>query len=62
MQNVYKHADAKTIEIAISLKIDDICLKITDDGKGFDVQRQRKGIGLKNLNSRVADLNGQLDI
>ncbi|WP_439153358.1 tetratricopeptide repeat-containing sensor histidine kinase, partial [Winogradskyella sp.] len=36
MQNIYKHANAKSIKISISLKNDVICLDIKDDGDGFD--------------------------
>jgi signal transduction histidine kinase len=61
MQNIYKHAQAQQIKIAISLENDDICLMISDDGQGFDTSRNRKGIGLKNMQSRVADISGNID-
>lgn len=61
MQNIYKHAEAKHINISISLENNVICLDITDDGKGFDSSKSKKGIGLKNMTSRVADIGGQID-
>ncbi|WP_179333643.1 tetratricopeptide repeat-containing sensor histidine kinase [Winogradskyella costae] len=60
MQNIYKHANAKGITICISLEKDLICLDIVDDGSGFDTSKNKKGIGLKNMNSRVSDLNGTI--
>jgi signal transduction histidine kinase len=60
MQNIYKHADATEIKISISLEKDVICLDISDDGKGFDTTKKIKGIGLKNMTSRVEDLNGEI--
>ncbi|MDN3491268.1 tetratricopeptide repeat-containing sensor histidine kinase [Winogradskyella bathintestinalis] len=61
MQNIYKHANAKIIEISISLKKNLICLDIIDDGDGFDISKKKKGIGLKNIKSRVEDIDGQID-
>lgn len=58
MQNIYKHAQATTISVAILLINNDICLEVTDDGQGFDVNKQRRGIGLKNMSSRVNEVNG----
>lgn len=61
MQNIYKHANAKTIKISISLKNDVICLDIIDDGDGFDSSKNKKGIGLKNMTSRVEDIKGKIN-
>ncbi|NNE31566.1 MAG: tetratricopeptide repeat protein [Winogradskyella sp.] len=60
LQNIYKHANAKTIKISISLENDVICLDIIDDGDGFDTTKSKKGIGLKNMSSRVQDVNGEI--
>lgn len=60
MQNIYKHANAKAIKISISLENDVICLDIIDDGEGFDTSKSKKGIGLKNMTSRVEDINGRI--
>ena len=61
MQNIYKHAEAKHINISFSLKNNVICLYIADDGKGFDTSKGKKGIGLKNMTSRVADIDGKIE-
>ncbi|WP_111682312.1 ATP-binding protein [Winogradskyella tangerina] len=60
MQNIYKHANAKAIKISISLEKNVICLDIIDDGEGFDTSKSKKGIGLKNMTSRVEDINGKI--
>ena len=60
MQNIYKHANAKAIKISISLEKTVICLEIIDDGEGFDTSKSKKGIGLKNMTSRVEDINGNI--
>jgi len=61
LQNIYKHADAKAVKISFKLKNDVICLSVSDDGKGFDVNKSRKGIGLKNINSRTNELEGKIN-
>jgi signal transduction histidine kinase len=60
MQNIYKHAKASVIKISISLEKSVICLNIIDDGEGFDASKSKKGIGLKNMTSRVEEINGEI--
>ncbi|QDO93641.1 tetratricopeptide repeat protein [Formosa sediminum] len=62
LQNTYKHAKADNIYINFYTKDDDICLEIKDDGIGFDLSKLRKGIGLKNMTSRVHEINGFITI
>ncbi len=58
LQNIFKHAKAKTVKISFQRNKSVICFSITDDGIGFDPNKSKKGIGLKNINSRVNELNG----
>lgn len=62
LQNIYKHAEATHVKIAFSRKKDVILLTIKDDGKGFNVNKAKKGIGLKNIDSRVKDIGGRAEI
>lgn len=59
LQNIYKHAEATQVIISIQLKNDVICVSISDDGKGFDISKSKKGIGHKNINSRANQLEGR---
>ena len=61
MQNIYKHAEATHIEISISYQKKSILLSISDNGKGFDTSKSKKGIGLKNMTSRVKEIKGEID-
>lgn len=61
LQNIYKHAKAEAVKISFQLKNNVILLSITDDGDGFDVNKSKKGIGIKNINARVNDLQGSVD-
>ncbi|WP_228850361.1 ATP-binding protein [Aegicerativicinus sediminis] len=60
LQNIYKHAEANKVGIGISLENDVICLTVEDDGKGFDVSKGKRGIGIKNINSRVDEIGGEV--
>jgi signal transduction histidine kinase len=62
LQNIYKHANATHVVINFNQEDDFILLNITDNGSGFEVNKARKGIGLKNIRSRVAELNGEVKI
>ncbi len=62
LQNIYKHAEAKFVKINFELKNEFILLEIKDDGNGFEINKVKKGIGLKNIASRVEDLGGDLNI
>ncbi|KAA5827956.1 tetratricopeptide repeat protein [Algibacter amylolyticus] len=62
LHNIYKHAKASVVEISFKLKNNVICLTIKDNGSGFDINRAKSGIGLKNMNSRIKELNGTINI
>ncbi|MFL1011026.1 tetratricopeptide repeat-containing sensor histidine kinase [Flavisericum labens] len=62
LHNIYKHAYASHVNISFKLKNDVICLSIADDGAGFDVNKAKSGIGLKNINSRVDEIDGTINI
>lgn len=62
LHNIYKHANATIVNISFKSKNNVICLTIEDDGSGFDVNKAKSGIGLKNMNSRIKEINGTLSI
>lgn len=61
LTNTIKHADAKHASIDIAIKNNHMHLIYNDDGKGMQ-KKSSSGIGMKNINSRVQLLNGQLQI
>ncbi len=58
VNNVYKYAKAKQVQISITLS-EDIVLIVEDDGVGFDKTIKAKGIGLLNIKERVKNLEGE---
>jgi PAS domain S-box-containing protein len=62
LNNIAKHAAAKKVTITV-LKIDNILrVVVADDGKGFDVNNKRKGIGISNMINRIESFNGDVAI
>ncbi len=64
LNNIRKHADAQQVQIAITLSAAKqlLELQIVDDGKGFDLDGETIGYGLKNLRRRCEALNGHCEI
>ncbi|MEJ1222125.1 tetratricopeptide repeat-containing sensor histidine kinase [Sediminicola sp. 1XM1-17] len=62
LQNCVKHALAKNIEVTLDANENEILVGISDDGVGYQVKREKKGIGLKNIISRVQKMKGSVDI
>ncbi|HEX9152673.1 MAG TPA: ATP-binding protein [Flavobacterium sp.] len=62
LQNINKYASANTIKVELKKREDDLFLAISDDGVGFNVNRAKKGIGLQNIQSRIKECNGTVDI
>ncbi|WP_169671485.1 tetratricopeptide repeat-containing sensor histidine kinase [Flavivirga algicola] len=62
LHNIHKHAHATEVNISFKLKNNVICLKMSDNGSGFDVNKAKSGIGLKNMNSRINEISGSLNI
>ena len=60
--NSLKHSECSEIRLEINQLNGDINLIFEDNGKGFEVDMARKGMGLSNIEKRVEKLNGQLTI
>jgi signal transduction histidine kinase len=64
LANVAKHAGASHVNVDLWATSDRILLEISDDGKGFDLESASKtiGHGLANMQTRVANVGGDLDV
>ncbi|WP_176974416.1 tetratricopeptide repeat protein [Tenacibaculum sp. MAR_2010_89] len=62
LQNIIKHAKAKKVILDFSLKNQDLVIKIQDNGVGFNSKKGKKGIGLKNIKTRIEKLKGSIEI
>ncbi|PZX95065.1 sensor histidine kinase [Flavobacterium aquariorum] len=62
LQNCNKYADATKIKVEFKKHNDNLVLKISDDGVGFNINRAKKGIGLQNIKTRTIECEGTLEI
>ncbi|WP_233899930.1 tetratricopeptide repeat-containing sensor histidine kinase [Tenacibaculum piscium] len=62
IQNCKKHAKASKVIITFVMHKNHVFLQMEDNGIGFDAKINKKGIGLQNLQERIEELNGTLDI
>jgi signal transduction histidine kinase len=53
LTNIVKHAEAENVVITLQQRDQLLVLEIVDDGKGFNVSRRHKGMGLRNIANRV---------
>ncbi len=58
VQNALKHAQCKSIVINFGMTEDELLIIVADDGIGFEVRKRKKGIGMRNISSRVKKMNG----
>ncbi|WP_289644678.1 tetratricopeptide repeat-containing sensor histidine kinase [Maribacter aestuarii] len=58
LQNSIKHSNCENFFINFERDEDFFNLIIRDDGKGFKSNKEKKGIGIRNITSRVSKLNG----
>jgi signal transduction histidine kinase len=62
LQNCIKHAKATKVDLLFQSENDHVRIIVSDNGVGFDQKKGKRGIGLKNINSRLEKLNGTYDI
>lgn len=64
LANIAKHAKASKVRIDLWTTSDRVLLEITDDGQGFEFEKTNKNVGhgLANMQTRVENVGGDLDI
>ena len=58
INNILKHAEASQITVDLKQTSHYLLLKVADNGKGFDLEKQKNGLGLNNMLIRTQFLNG----
>ena len=62
LNNIAKHAKAKTILVAVKIIDNNITMKIKDNGVGFNIEDLKGGIGFANMKRRTELFSGSLNI
>ncbi len=60
--NAIKHSKASVIHLTLTNEPGWLVMEFKDNGTGFDIDKVRHGFGLKNLESRVQLINGEINI
>jgi signal transduction histidine kinase len=61
-QNISKHAKATQVMVSYSNSEDEVNIIIEDNGLGFNVDENKKGIGFDNIQKRLLSLNGKFSL
>jgi signal transduction histidine kinase len=62
LTNISKHANADIVDIELRNDTDRLLLKVSDNGNGFNMQSNNRGLGLIGMRERVESLNGKLQL
>ena len=58
LQNSVKHSECDCIDLNFIADVEFLKISIVDNGKGFSVKKEKKGIGMRNITSRIKKVNG----
>lgn len=62
LQNSVKHANCKNVFLNFVVDESNLDITIIDDGQGFQASKGKKGIGMRNIASRIDKVNGSWNI
>jgi PAS domain S-box-containing protein len=64
IQNLVKHSGAKQAEVELRMVENEIHLRVTDDGRGFDVESKQttSALGLVSMRERVRLVQGRISV
>jgi PAS domain S-box-containing protein len=62
LANVRRHSGARRVEVSLEANEDEIRALVSDDGRGFEPDRTRPGVGLTSMKERAALIGGALEI
>lgn len=62
LSNIARHSKASATSVMLEYLADGIQLQISDNGKGFDMENVKKGLGLRSITERVSENQGKLDV
>lgn len=62
INNIIRHAAANTIHLYAKKENSNLVIKLSDNGKGFEINRNSGGVGLQNLRNRSRMINADLSI
>lgn len=62
VNNVIKHSNASILRIELTYTADEVWVRIVDNGRGFDPNRNQQGIGLGSMRERAEAIGANLEV
>jgi PAS domain S-box-containing protein len=62
LANVRRHSAARNVEVGLRTDDQALLIEVSDDGRGFDPESARAGIGLSAMRERAEDLGGDFEV
>jgi signal transduction histidine kinase len=62
LNNSLKHANASQVSIRVVVEMGQVILEITDNGHGFEINQDHRGMGLQSMRERASIAGGDLEI
>jgi signal transduction histidine kinase len=62
LANVIKHSGATDFNVSVSVHENNVLLNFSDNGRGYEVEKVHDGIGLRNINRRLKEINGMVTV
>jgi len=62
LRNILKYAKGSLVEVDVVIKNDNLMMRVSDNGVGFDPGAIKSGIGLSNIRRRAELFSGKFDI
>lgn len=62
ISNALKHGGARNVQVELDEKAGEICLIVTDDGKGFCASSNGSGMGLRIMAYRAGMIGGKVEV
>jgi two-component system, NarL family, sensor histidine kinase UhpB len=62
LANIARHADATHVKLELDTTGEELELRVSDDGRGFDAGGRRRGLGLSGMTERARLIGGELAI
>jgi len=61
LNNIIKHSEASEVSVQLICSGKNLMLMVEDNGKGFNTEDKKEGIGLLNIKSRIETVHGDVN-
>jgi signal transduction histidine kinase len=62
LTNVRRHSGARHVRVDLGVEGDALRAEVSDDGRGFDPESSRSGVGRHSMRQRALELGGEIEL